>query len=73
MTNRAGIFERTADIGASAVDLVVQRLHNNELGPPLVPRSVCVEGSWINGSSMPARRADKKPVSRKARAGKSSA
>jgi hypothetical protein len=49
MTNRAGIFERTADIGASAVDLVVQRLHNNELGPPLVPRSVCVEGSWIHG------------------------
>ena len=73
MTSRAGIFERTADIGASAVDLVVQRLHNNELGPPLVPRSVCVEGSWIHGSSMPARRADKKPVSRKARAGKSSA
>lgn len=73
MTSRAGIFERTADIGASAVDLVVQHLHNNELGPPLVPRSVCVEGSWIHGPSMPARRADKKPVSRKARAGKSSA
>ncbi|MFZ4682378.1 MAG: LacI family DNA-binding transcriptional regulator, partial [Terrimicrobiaceae bacterium] len=32
-TNRAGIFERTADIGASAVDLVIQRLHNSEFGP----------------------------------------
>jgi len=70
---RAGIFERTADTGAAAVDLVVQRLHNNELGPPVVPRSVCVEGTWIDGSSMPLRNAASRPAPSRVRRGKKKA
>jgi LacI family transcriptional regulator len=65
--SRAGIFERTADIGASAVDLVVQHLHNNELGPPEVPRSVRIEGLWMDGPSMPKRIAGQTSGPRKAR------
>lgn len=69
--SRAGIFERTADIAASAVDLVVQHLHNNEIGPPEVARSVRVEGLWIDGPTMPKRIAGKTSGARKTRRKKS--
>jgi DNA-binding LacI/PurR family transcriptional regulator len=64
--NRAGVWERTAETGACAVDLVVEQLHNNELGPPAVPKSVRVEGSWHDGPTMPKRRVSPPSAGRKA-------
>ena len=52
----AGMCERTAVIGACAVDLVVEQLNYNRLGVPEIPKAVVVEGVWVDGKSLPRRR-----------------
>lgn len=51
----AGVFERPEVIAASAVDLLVEQIHHNERGVPKHPKSVAVEGVWIDGKTLPKR------------------
>ena len=51
----AGMCERTQEIGACAVDLVVEQIHNNRLGVPDIAKSVVVEGVWCDGATLPKR------------------
>jgi len=51
-----GIDAQHELIGASAIDLVVAQLHNNERGRPDAPREVLVKGVWrepVSGLSKP--------------------
>lgn len=48
----AGIDERSALVGASALDLVVNQLHRNERGLPAVPQVVHVPGTWRDGDTV---------------------
>jgi len=52
----AGVFERPEVIAAAAVDLVVEQLHSNVLGPPAHPKSVLTEGVWVEGATLPRRK-----------------
>lgn len=61
---QAGIFERPKVIAASAVDLVVEQIHTNHRGVPENPKSVGIEGKWVNGKTLPMKikqRAAKNP------------
>jgi LacI family transcriptional regulator len=48
----SGIFERTRKVGACAVDLVVEQLQQNNLGVPDVPKSIHIEGEWVQGKTL---------------------
>jgi DNA-binding LacI/PurR family transcriptional regulator len=48
-----GIFQHSADIGETALDIVVGSLERNELGPPRIPMSVGIVGEWVPGSTAP--------------------
>ncbi len=48
----SGVYERPRDVGACAVDLVIEQLHKNHIGVPPVAKCIHVEGVWINGASM---------------------
>jgi DNA-binding LacI/PurR family transcriptional regulator len=52
---QAGNFERPEVIAASAVDLVVEQLHHNSQGIPAHPKSVLIEGKWVDGKTLPHR------------------
>jgi LacI family transcriptional regulator len=45
----AGIFHRHDEIGALAVNLVVDRLERNQLGVPAFASTALVEGQWVPG------------------------
>ena len=48
----SGIDQNNEKVGAAAVDLVVEQLHANSFGPPDDPKTVLVEGMWIDGGSL---------------------
>jgi DNA-binding LacI/PurR family transcriptional regulator len=48
----AGINQRHSAAGQSAVDIVIGQAYNNERGVPDVPRTVMVEGCWVEGKSI---------------------
>ncbi len=48
----AGINQRTARIGAAAVDLLVEQIYNNERGVPETPKTVLIEGKWRDGPTV---------------------
>lgn len=52
----AGVFERPEVIAAAAVDLVVEQLHSNTLGPPAQPKIVQTAGQWVDGATLPRRK-----------------
>ena len=41
-----GVDERRAELGAAAIDLVIEQLRRNERGVPAVPKLVLIEGVW---------------------------
>lgn len=45
----AGLHQFPAGIGAAAVDLVANQIFSNELGLPATPRSLLIEGHWVDG------------------------
>lgn len=51
----AGIDVCRREVGARAVDLVVEQLQNNELGLSQRPKTVMVEGVWHDGPTLKAR------------------
>jgi LacI family transcriptional regulator len=48
----AGVRQPFAEIGAAAVDLVVAQIHRNERGLPRIPKTVLVDGAWVEGLSL---------------------
>jgi LacI family transcriptional regulator len=48
----SGIFEQTRKVGACAVDLVVEHIQQNILGVPDIPKSIHIEGEWIEGKTL---------------------
>lgn len=39
-------------VGAAAIDLVIEQLQNDETGPPTVPKTVVIEGEWVEGATV---------------------
>jgi LacI family transcriptional regulator len=56
-----GINQNARLVGASAIDLVDAQLRRNERGLPGTPKTVLIQGRWVNG---PTIRAAKTTVSR---------
>lgn len=54
----AGIRQPMAELGATAVDIVVNLIHRNERGVPSQARSVLVEGRWQEGQSLRPSKVD---------------
>jgi LacI family transcriptional regulator len=50
--NCAGIYHNGRDVGATAIDLLVDMLHRNERGIPRLPRWVLVEAAWCPGGTL---------------------
>jgi DNA-binding LacI/PurR family transcriptional regulator len=48
----AGINQRHDAVGETAINIVVGQAYNNERGIPAVPRTVMVEGCWVDGNSI---------------------
>jgi LacI family transcriptional regulator len=53
--NIAGIEQKSALIGAAAIDLIVGQLYRNEYGPPEVPKILLIDAVWVPGASAPGR------------------
>lgn len=67
----AGVDQCSAQIGAAAVDLLVEQLNNNELGVPSRPKTVMIDGVWHDGPTLraPAAAAKARPARRRVRNG----
>ncbi|HSI85109.1 MAG TPA: LacI family DNA-binding transcriptional regulator [Candidatus Methylacidiphilales bacterium] len=52
----SGLNQNWFVAGAAAVDSVVAQLHRNERGVPEHPKTVMVEGHWVEGDSTPDRK-----------------
>jgi LacI family transcriptional regulator len=50
--NSAGVDEQQPDVGAAAIDLIIEQLNSNQLGLPAKPKIVLVECSWRNGPTI---------------------
>ena len=55
----AGVDQKPREVGAAAVDLVVNRLLANERNLQLAPRQLLVEGVWVDGPTVRAVRTAK--------------
>lgn len=51
----AGIDQNSREIGKVAIQLLISLINHNECGIPKICREVLVEGSWVNGSTLPIR------------------
>lgn len=49
----AGVVQNHRSVGALAVEILAGRLSQNKVGIPRVPTTTFVDGTWINGSSLP--------------------
>jgi len=52
MKGWAGIYQRRDHLAASAVDMVVAQLTQNERGVPAVPRQIMIPPEWVDGASV---------------------
>lgn len=53
----AGINQNSEEIGRAAVQLLISLINHNESGIPRICREVLVEGSWVDGQTLPSRSA----------------
>lgn len=51
-TGFAGIDQHPEKVGASAVDLLITQIHNNEFGLPETPHTLLLEGEWVEGETV---------------------
>lgn len=47
----AGVRQDNAGVGATAVELLVALLYDNEVGVPMHPRGMQVHGTWVDGQT----------------------
>lgn len=52
----AGFDSNLRETGVAVVDLVTAQMFRNEYGLPKLPRTVLINGTWIDGPSAPPRR-----------------
>lgn len=45
----AGIDQNSEEVGAAAIDLIVEKIYNNNWGLPAHPKMVIIEGTWRDG------------------------
>lgn len=50
----AGIDQRSKDVGAAALDMLLAQIHRNERGIPALRKTVLLEGRWVEGTGMNA-------------------
>jgi len=53
----SGIDQNEHEIGAAAVDLLINQIHTNERGIPAIPRRLLIEGTWREGKTVHQARA----------------
>ncbi len=51
----AGVYQNDKLVGRAAVDYLVDMYNRNERGVPSVPYRVLVEGTWVDGPTLPRR------------------
>lgn len=47
----SGIHQNSCEVGVAAVDLLVSLLQNNQTGLPEIPRTILVNGRWVEGTT----------------------
>jgi len=52
----AGIYQNGLEVGAAAADFLVSMLLRNDCGLPTLPHSILVEGTWVEGLTLPSPR-----------------
>ncbi len=59
----AGVDQRSTAVGSAAVDLVIERINNNEMGVPGYARVVGLAGEWLTGSTVrPSAKSERRAV-----------
>lgn len=53
--NFAGIYQNGPAVGVAAVDFLVAMLQRNERGIPALAHSILVEGTWLEGQTLPLK------------------
>jgi hypothetical protein len=51
----AGIYQNGPAIGSVAVDFLIGMIQRNERGVPVLPHSILVEGTWVEGRTVRSR------------------
>ena len=51
----AGVNQRHADTGGAMVDMLLGQIYANDVGIPKIPRTILIEGYWVNGLSAVSR------------------
>jgi DNA-binding LacI/PurR family transcriptional regulator len=51
----AGINQHSEEVGAAAVETLLELIYRNEIGLPKLCREVLVDGGWQDGSTLPPR------------------
>jgi len=54
-SSNAGMDPQSQHVAAAAVDLVVSQLHRNEFGLPQTPKTVSIDGVWVDGATAPLK------------------
>lgn len=52
----AGIDQNSKEIGKAAVQLLISLVNHNECGIPKICRELLIEGSWVDGSTLPPKK-----------------
>jgi LacI family transcriptional regulator len=52
LPNFAGIDQNGRAVAAAAIDLIVGQLHRNERGLPDLPKTVLIDGYWVDGDTV---------------------
>jgi DNA-binding LacI/PurR family transcriptional regulator len=52
----AGINQNSEEIGRVAVETLISLINANDRGRPAMPRRILVEGTWVDGASLPNRK-----------------
>ena len=53
----AGIYQNPEEVGRVASQVLVSLLRDNDRGSPSIFRQILVEGAWVDGQTLPDRRA----------------
>ena len=51
----AGIDQNSREIGKAAIQLLISLINHNERGIPEICREVLIEGSWVDGDTLPTK------------------
>ena len=55
----SGIFQNPTNIGAKAVQMLVEKINSNEYGIPAVRHTTLTPGQWVKGTTLrPVRRSE---------------